>query len=686
MTDNVLSVWKDGWEGIIATRVARNVPTCSLIEVRRASFRFRWMPLLFSGLLSSVGAPGGFLDGFPRDALVPSQTVLDSDPMYSGSDGMVDRREYSDLFGPEHPPAWQRFLYWLAGARWELLSQCPAAEQERVAVQGSTVLVPTVMAFLGMYFFAKSRFNDPPFLPVFAVSVLWAFVIMMTDRILIAMYRPFLPVWRRVVQVLFRLGLASVVSVAISFPFCLDQYRPAIRFRYQTELQGRLNEMRNEEASGRKVLRDDLLRMRDTAESDRRKLEAEHLKLREGLESQIPGLEKGQINPQIYADERMEEERRRVTAVDFVAPASGGTLNIVARMDALKEASERLGKQIEEEQGMHRRLVEAIAREELGLPNEFYPEPKRPGEGPRLKDMRARDVRVQTEIRKFESALAAATADLAQAEDALARGRLTDRNAYLDSLNTRREAFVKEAEDRERARKDRLAQLRRQLEQEEVDHTANVRKFEEHRRALEDDHARAQQRHDDTYLPPIQRVESKINGLFDPMEETIGLYKVIFTPPPDMPEDAKMEHRWMAGLFQFLVIFGTLFLLDIVPIAAKLLSRPGAYDILVEHSEFIANANWADFSRHFSETGNGWPGEPLRRGELSPADASLLLKPHYRRPQPRPEPSPDSSTASPGGGSGNDAQEDVPLSHGSVAISATSEGTRDGAVRQAEPV
>lgn len=94
----------------------------------------------------------------------------------------------------------------------------------------------------------------------------------------------------------------------------------------------------------------------------------------------------------------------------------------------------------------------------------------------------------------------------------------------------------------------------------------------------------------------------------------------------------------MAGLFQFLVIFGTLFLLDLVPIAAKLLSRPGAYDILVEHSEFIANANWADFSRHFAEEGNGWPGRPLRRGEVSLADASLLLRPHYREPRPRLEP------------------------------------------------
>jgi hypothetical protein len=56
----------------------------------------------------------------------------------------------------------QRSFFWLAGARWELLRQCPPAEQERVAVLGSTLLIPTAMAFLGMFFFARSRFENPP--------------------------------------------------------------------------------------------------------------------------------------------------------------------------------------------------------------------------------------------------------------------------------------------------------------------------------------------------------------------------------------------------------------------------------------------------------------------------------------------------------------------------------------------
>jgi len=105
---------------------------------------------------------------------------------------------------------------------------------------------------------------------------------------------------------------------------------------------------------------------------------------------------------------------------------------------------------------------------------------------------------------------------------------------------------------------------------------------------------------------------------------------VIFLPPPDMPEDAKLQYRWLAGVFQFFVVFGTLFLLDLIPIIVKLLSRPGPYDILVEHSEFVANLNWVAFESHFQKHGSAWPGEDLR----SPASVEVLLRPHYAAPPP----------------------------------------------------
>jgi len=529
---------------------------------------------------------------------------------------------------PRKPGPFQKAFFWMAGARWEILRLCGSAEQERVAVIGSTLLVPTTMGFLGMLFFVRSRFEDPPFLSCAALAVLWALVILNTDRVLIALYRPFQPLWRRFIQVGFRLGLAGVVSLAITFPFCLDQYRPAIRFRYQTELQGTLNQLRDGESGGRKVLTQNLNQMRESTEADRRKLEADHTTLRDSLVAQLAPLERGVINAEIYADEKMEEERRRATADDFVAPATGATLNLIARMDAQKEESDRLRPLLEEQLKMHSRYVEAATREEEGLPNEFYPEPKRAGQGPRVKDLRSRDAQVMMEVRRLEGALEKAQRELALTTEAITRARLADRNGYLDTLASKREAFVKEAGERERVRQERLAQLAKQISTEDELHTARRAKQTAHVAALEEDLDRAQKRHDDTYLPQIKRLEGKINGIFDPMEETIGLYKVIFTPPPDMPEDAKLEYRWAAGVFQFLVVFGTLFLLDLIPIMVKLLSRPGPYDVLVAHDETTANLNWGDFEKHVAQHGSGWPGE--RSGDVAVAEA--LIRSHYRMP------------------------------------------------------
>jgi hypothetical protein len=102
-----------------------------------------------------------------------------------------------------------------------------------------------------------------------------------------------------------------------------------------------------------------------------------------------------------------------------------------------------------------------------------------------------------------------------------------------------------------------------------------------------------------------------------------------------------MQYRWAAGLFQFLVVFGTLFLLDLIPIASKLLSRPGAYDVLVEHSEFVVNANWTDFSQQFGLEGKGLPEDFLGKDHPSLPDAALLLlKARYLAKNPTPDKSP----------------------------------------------
>jgi hypothetical protein len=106
-------------------------------------------------------------------------------------------------------------------------------------------------------------------------------------------------------------------------------------------------------------------------------MDASYAASRESLNSQLATLERAQINPEIYADEKMEAERVRASAPEFIAPASGSTLNIIAKWEASKQNLQNFRAKREKEEAMHSRLVEAIAREELGMPNEFYPEAKK---------------------------------------------------------------------------------------------------------------------------------------------------------------------------------------------------------------------------------------------------------------------------------------------------------------------
>ena len=522
-----------------------------------------------------------------------------------------------------------RPLYWLAGARWETLQHCPATERERIAVLGSTVLIPTIMSFLGMIFYAKSRFSEPPWLAVLGISLAWAFVILNTDRILLATYRPFQPWWRKLMQVVFRFALSGVVSVAIAFPFCLDQYRPAIKHRIQTEIQGKLNGLREKEAARRKELAAELQKIHDDETAERKQLITDFNAKRDSLMALLPELQKAIINVETYADERMDEERKKASLPDFVAPASGATRAVIAQIEAQKETLAKTAVTLDTKQDLHRRLVEAIAREVAGQPNEFYPEAKKPGEGPRTKDMQVRDRSVSTEIRQLEITQRAQQSALVASDKELAAARLTDRNACLDNLGGKRAAFVEEAKEKERIRKERLEKVTAEIAEMEAEHPVLLTRITERTTALEAGNKSGVKRADDEFGPPIARLDRKMNGVLDPMEETIGLYNVIFLPAPDADATERSEQgkKWIAGMFQFLVIFGTLFVLDLVPIMAKIFSRPGPYDVLVEHPEFVANENLRAFWKKYGEHARDWSA--LGMGEDS--SARRLLESHPRR-------------------------------------------------------
>jgi len=501
-------------------------------------------------------------------------------------------------------------LYWLAGVRWDSLRQHPEPERERIAVLGSSVLIPTTLAFFGMYFYASHRVRGTGALICLPVSAIWALIIMNVDRILLATYRPFQLWHRKLPQVVFRIGLASVVSTAITLPFCLDQYRSAIVYRYKTELQERANTLSAEQ------------------ERERREIEEKYVAERERDSQQLQDLQKAPIDPESYAEGKIVQEEKSISDPQFFPPPSEQTMSFQTQMEVHKEQLTKAQQQLADEQRIHEHLVEAMAREKRGQPNEFYPEPKESGRGARFRDLEDRDKHAITDIARLETTVSTESEALAAAEKEFAGGQLVDRNTYSEKILSHRDAYVLEAREAERAREQRLDELRRALDRIENERTSALQATER-------------------YTSLINVYTGKMEGILDPMEETIGLYKVIFVPPPDADSLERSEQRfkWMAGLFQFLVIFGTLFILDLIAILAKVFSPPGTYDAFVEFREFVASQNLRAFEREYPRFAMEWAQGRLDgygRDGVSQSDgialndsaglAAMLLRSHAPSP------------------------------------------------------
>lgn len=477
-------------------------------------------------------------------------------------------------------------LYWLAGARWATLAHVPESERERIAVLGSSVLIPTLLAFFGMYLYVASRFQEPRPIVSVCIAAAWAFVIMNVDRILLATYRPFQPLFRKIVQVTFRIGLAGVVSVAISFPFCLHQYRGAIAERLQGEFRQILNDMQIKERTERAVFEPtDAAVVHD-------------LRAKLAIEQAI-----GPAEPQLYAEilarhdahQQVDSEQNRKEKLEQEARIA---------LDKWKGASTRI---LVIEQNLHKEEKGSLSPELGGT--------GKPGRAAKYNEL-LRDIDLAKQVEQ---------ADRQRYNQLLKRiAPESGPEASSSPASSKQSAYLREA----KLRNTRIAELEQ-----------NIKKAEANQAQHLADHSLY-------YTPVIQKFAAKANGNFDPMEETIGLFKVIFSSGPegDETDQTVQRYKWIAALFQFSIVFGTLFLLDLIAILSKVMSRPGPYDVLVEFPEFVSRRNLIAFKKEYRQVADAWvekAAPPFAKGTAIGAGidlrdpgmvADLLLSAHLALP------------------------------------------------------
>lgn len=120
----------------------------------------------------------------------------------------------------------KRAFFWLSGAGTETLEHCPNWEQRKYVAFGATVLVPCLFAFIACAYALSTLTTN--YAVIFPVAAVWSFIILSIDRALLASYRPFLSLPRKLGQFFLRFCVAVLMGMTISHPLVLLLFRDTV--------------------------------------------------------------------------------------------------------------------------------------------------------------------------------------------------------------------------------------------------------------------------------------------------------------------------------------------------------------------------------------------------------------------------------------------------------------------------
>lgn len=125
------------------------------------------------------------------------------------------------------------FFFWLSGTNPETLARCPSSEQMKHAALGMSVLIPIFSATISSMFILY-KLNSPIYFMI-PISILWALIILIMDRSLLATYRAYLPLRRKINQIIFRFLIALLMGLTIAHPLNLMLFHVEIDSEIQSK-------------------------------------------------------------------------------------------------------------------------------------------------------------------------------------------------------------------------------------------------------------------------------------------------------------------------------------------------------------------------------------------------------------------------------------------------------------------
>lgn len=458
----------------------------------------------------------------------------------------------------------KRAFFWLAGAGTETLERCPNWEQRKYVAFGATVLVPCAFAFIACAY-ALSTITDKPGV-IYPVAAVWSFIILTIDRALLAGYRPYLSIFRKMAQFSLRLVVAILMGITIAHPLVLLLFRDTVSSVIESDRAAEIEVVRAGFDGEKEKVRTRIGGLEEALAEQRvrwnESFQAKFiLQENEDASAAIPGLSAEQ-------------------AQELKAATEEATAPFTARLEVLQTQSDELTPQYAKLQTELSFWQSEFESELNGQRSGLV------GEGPRARSIRSD----QLEPRREETKRLGSLLEHLTAEKATLQTQIRQAEASAIGLF---EAKLAEIALANKAEAQRVSVLKQKVENDQAD------QFVTQQNALRE----TIKQQIDTRLVELERTQDELAAIGS--EETERLAALRAEPRRDILTQTLALHRlFEAGneggkfaFYTYIVLTMLFMLVDTIPLIVKFFTKPGPYDTLVDRDEITFDTEHSAFRK-----------------------------------------------------------------------------------------
>lgn len=456
----------------------------------------------------------------------------------------------------------KRVFFWLSGAGTETLERCPAWEQRKYVAFGATVLVPSAFAFIACAY-ALSTISDNPKV-IYPVAGVWAFIILTIDRALLAGYRPYLSIFRKLSQFSLRLVVAILMGITIAHPLVLLLFRDTVRSVIEADRAAEVELARSGFDKEKEKIRQHMGTL-DKAIAEQRE------RWNESFKSKFILQEHDDASAAVPGITAAQQAELKAAIEEATAPFRTRLETVQTQLDEIMPESAKIQTELSFWQSEFERELNG---QRSGLS----------GEGPR-----ARSIRDDQLIPRREEAkrLAGLLEHLTTEKTSL---QTMAREAEATAI-AQFEAKLAEIENANKAEAERVATLKRRVENDQAE------QFVSQQNVLRD----TIKKQLDALIAELDRTRNELAGV--DAEENQRLTALRDEPRRDVLTQTLALHRlFEAGnqggkfaLYTYVILTLLFMLVDTIPLIVKFFTKPGPYDTLVDRDEVVFDSEHRAF-------------------------------------------------------------------------------------------